>query len=233
MKKKSVKQIFTVDGPAGSGKSTVSRLLAERLGVLYLDTGAMYRAVALHVKREKILIGDKPKLKELCRSLDLRFVKDGMESRLYLGEEDISMAIRSPEMDMLSSSISALKEVRGAMTRLQRRIGRDGSLVAEGRDMGTIVFPDADFKFFVTASSEVRAMRRYRERLDRGEEVSFKDVEDDLIRRDNQDTKRAIAPLKPAEDAMIVDTSEMDVEQVVEVMLNAVDIKPPSAQCIH
>lgn len=233
MKERTVHKVITVDGPAGSGKSTVSRLLAERLGVLYLDTGAMYRAVALHVKRAKISAQDKQKLKDLCRRLDLKFVKDGIGCRLYSGEEDISMEIRSPEMDMLSSKISAQQEVREAMTELQRRIGRGGDLVAEGRDMGTIVFPDADFKFFVTASPDVRALRRYQERLDRGEEISFNDVEEDLIKRDDQDTNRAVAPLKPAEDAMIIDTGELDVEQVVEMMLNVVGINSPDVQRVN
>ncbi len=227
MKEKALKKVITVDGPSGSGKSTVSRLLAQRLGILYLDTGAMYRAVALHVKRGQISVHDKGKLKKLCQGLDLRFVRDGTESRLHSGEEDISRAIRSPEMDMLSSEISALKEVREAMTELQRKIGRDGSLVAEGRDMGTVVFIDADHKFFITASPEVRALRRYRERLERDEEVSLKEVAEELIKRDDQDTKRAIAPLRPAEDAMIVDTSEMDTDQVVEVMLGAVGVEFP------
>lgn len=233
MKKTSAHTVITVDGPAGSGKSTVSRLLAERLGFLYLDTGAMYRAVALHVERENISVQDKRELKALCRRLDLRFVKEGAGSRLHSGEEDISMAIRSPEMDMLSSTISAQKEVREAMTELQRRIGRNAELVAEGRDMGTIVFPDADYKFFVTASPEVRALRRYRERLGRGEEVSLKDVEQEMIMRDDQDMKRAIAPLKAAEDAMIIDTGELNAEQVVEVMLDAVGIKPQDVQSVN
>ena len=227
MKEKALKMVITVDGPAGSGKSTVSRFIAQRLGILYLDTGAMYRAVALHVNRGEISVQDKGELKKQCQGLDLRFVRDGTESRLYSGEEDISRAIRSSEIDMLSSKVSALKEVREAMTELQRKIGSDGRLVAEGRDMGTVVFPDADLKFFVTASPEQRSLRRYRERLEGDETVSLKEVEKDLIKRDDQDTKRAIAPLRPAEDAMIVDTSEMDANQVVDVMLCAVGAKFP------
>ena len=215
-------KIITVDGPAGSGKSTVSRLLAKKLGVLYLDTGAMYRAVALQVKREGVDPRDGEGLKELCGRLDIRFEPDAAGSRIYLGEEDISLAIRSPEMDMLSSRISAVQEVREAMTDLQRKVGGRGGLVAEGRDMGTVVFPDADHKFFVTASPEVRANRRYRERLERGEEVSREAVREDLKKRDDQDATRAIAPLRPARDAMKIDTTAMDPARVVEIMLAAV-----------
>jgi len=214
--------IVTVDGPAGSGKSTVSRLLAKRLGVLYLDTGAMYRAVALYVKRRKIDIRDEVGLKALCMDLDLKFSEDGTGSRLYSGEEDISSAIRTPEMDMLSSRVSAVGQVREAMTELQRKIGREGSLVAEGRDMGSVVFPDADHKFFLTASPGVRAMRRFKEREDRGEDVSPGEVEEELRKRDAQDSARAIAPLRPAEDAMIIDTSEMEVREVVDLALNII-----------
>ncbi|MFZ7113364.1 MAG: (d)CMP kinase [Desulfatiglandales bacterium] len=214
--------IVTVDGPAGSGKSTVSRLLAKRLGVLYLDTGAMYRAVALYVKRRKIDIRDEVSLKALCMDLDLKFSEDGTGSRLYSGKEDISSAIRTPEMDMLSSRVSAVGQVREAMTELQRKIGREGSLVAEGRDMGSVVFPDADHKFFLTASPGVRAMRRFKEREDRGEDVSPGEVEEELRKRDAQDSARAIAPLRPAEDAMIIDTSEMEVREVVDLALNII-----------
>lgn len=217
-----VKKIITIDGPAGSGKSTVSRLLAQELGILYLDTGAMYRAVALCVKKEDVDMKDHKRLRSLCRNLDLRFEKDGTGSRLFLGEEDISAAIRSPEMDMLSSKVSAVGEVREAMTGLQRKIGRDGALVAEGRDMGTVVFPDADYKFFVTASPEIRARRRFKERMGRNEDVSLKDVEEDLVKRDDQDKKRAIAPLRPAEDAMIIDTGPLDAHQVVALMLRTI-----------
>ena len=216
-------KIITVDGPAGSGKSTVSRLLAKRLKYLYLDTGAMYRAVALQAKRESVDLKDRVKISRLCRDLDLHFKTVDGKTRIFLGSEDISAAIRSPEMDMLSSAISAIKEVRQAMTLLQRKMAGQGGVVAEGRDMGTVVFPDADCKFFVDADSGVRAGRRYRERLERGEAVSMGEVEKELRKRDDQDTTRALAPLVPAKDAVIMDTTNMTVEEVVEKMIKTVE----------
>ncbi len=212
-------QILTIDGPAGSGKSTVSRLLAKRLNFLYLDTGAMYRAVALQAQRMGIDFNNGKELRGLCRGLDLNFITDGDSPKLFLGNEDISLAIRSPEMDILSSRISAIREVREAMTEIQRKIGKKGGLVAEGRDMGTVVFPDVDHKFFITASLEVRAERRYRERIGRGETVSRAEVERELRKRDDQDKNRAIAPLSPAKDAKIIDTTTLSPEQVVEEIL--------------
>ena len=214
-----MKKIIAIDGPAGSGKSTVSRLTAKRLHFLYLDTGAMYRAVALESKRRVIDLSRRKELRELCRNLDLHFRGDGEESRVCIGPEDISSLIRSPEMDMLSSRISAIGEVREAMTELQRKIGVKGGVVAEGRDMGTVVFPQADHKFFITATLEVRAERRYRERLTRGESVSKAEVERELRERDEQDTTRAIAPLFPAKDAVIIDTTDLSPEQVVQTIL--------------
>ncbi|MFH0844253.1 MAG: (d)CMP kinase [Pseudomonadota bacterium] len=211
--------IITIDGPAGSGKSTVSKLLAKRLNFCYLDTGAMYRAVALQAKRGGIPSNDGERLYVMCTSIDLHFKKDGEDVLLHLGDEDISSAIRSPEMDMLSSAISAVNEVRKAMTELQQKIGRSGRLIAEGRDMGTVVFPHAEYKFFITASPEARAERRYQERVKRGESVLRTEVGLDLKKRDQQDETRAIAPLKPAWDARIIDTSRLSPEQVVEEML--------------
>jgi len=218
-----VAKIITVDGPAGSGKSTVSRLLARRLRYLYLDTGAMYRAVALEAKRKNVDLKDRVRISRLCRELDLYFKTSDGTTRIFLGSEDISSAIRSAEMDMLSSAVSAIKEVREAMTLLQRRMAEPGGVVAEGRDMGTVVFPDAECKFFVDADPGVRAGRRYRERQERGEAVSREKVEKELRKRDDQDTTRALAPLVPAKDAVIVDTTNMTVEEVVERMIRTIE----------
>jgi len=218
-----VAKIITIDGPAGSGKSTVSRLLAVRLKLLYLDTGAMYRAVALQAKRERVDLKDREKISRICRDLDLHFETLDGATRLFLGTEDISATIRSPEMDMLSSAISALKEVREAMTLLQRKMAGHGRVVAEGRDMGTVVFPDADYKFFVNADPGVRAGRRYRERLGRGELVSLGEVEKELRKRDEQDRTRALAPLVPAKDAVLIDTTTLTVEEVVEKMVGIIE----------
>jgi cytidylate kinase len=218
-----VAKIIAIDGPAGSGKSTVSRLLARRLKILYLDTGAMYRAVALQARREGIDLKDREKISKLCRDLDLHFKTLDGTTRLFVGAEDLSAAIRSPEMDMLSSAVSAVKEVREAMTLLQRKMAKQGGVVAEGRDMGTVVFPDADYKFFVNADPGVRAGRRYRERVERGESVSRAEVEKELRKRDDQDMTRALAPLVPAKDAILIDTTHLTAEEVVEKMVRIME----------
>ena len=214
-------QVITIDGPAGAGKSTVSRQLAANLGFLYLDTGAMYRAVALQAERMGLNVNNGERVRAMCQALELRFETVAGENRLYMGREDVSAAIRSPRMDLLSSRISAIKEVREAMTELQRRIGENAhGLVAEGRDMGTVVFKDAEFKFYVTASQAVRAERRYKERKERGESPSRADVEREIEQRDDQDTNRAIAPLRPAEDAIRIDSSKLTPTEVLDVVLS-------------
>ncbi len=214
--------IITIDGPAGSGKSTVSRMIAETLQFFYLDTGAMYRAVALQAKREGVDCGDSKKLERICEKIDLNFWMDGGCNKLSLGGEDVTLAIRSPEMDMLSSKISAVKEVRDAMKTLQRKMGSKGRMVAEGRDMGTVVFPDADYKFFITALPEIRAERRFKERQDRGEIVFMAEVAKELKKRDNQDTNRDIAPLRPAKDAKVIDSTALNQDEVVELILRKI-----------
>jgi cytidylate kinase len=182
----------------------------------------MYRAVALSAFRKKIDFSDIAALHEMYRDIDINFRSTDDNYRVYIGAEDISDEIRRPEIDMLSSKISAIKEVREAMTGLQRRIGRKGGIVAEGRDMGTVVFPDADHKFFLTASPEIRAGRRYKERLDRGEYISMEQVETDLKKRDEQDRTRVIAPLRPALDAIIIDTTTLGIDEVVEELLERI-----------
>jgi cytidylate kinase len=214
--------LVTIDGPAGSGKSTVSRLIARTLQFFYLDTGAMYRAVALQAKREGVDYDDKEELERICKNIDLNFWMDRGHNKLSIGGDDISLAIRTPEMDMLSSRISAIKEVRDAMKALQRKVGRKGKVVAEGRDMGTVVFPEARHKFFLTASPEIRAERRFKERLSRGEPVSMADVIKELKERDDQDTHRKIAPLRPAEDANIIDSTTLNQDEVAEIILKEI-----------
>jgi len=214
--------VITIDGPAGSGKSTVSRLLAKRIRRIYLDTGAMYRAVALAASRGGIPFSDGKRLGELCGSLALTFVTNEDPPRILLWGEDISTLIRTPDMDSLSSEVSAVREVRKAMTELQRKMAQGTPLVAEGRDMGTVVFPEARHKFFLTASPDVRAERRYKELLVRKEAVSRAFVRDELDKRDQQDRKRSLAPLKPAPDAKLIDSTNFTPDKVVDEILKEI-----------
>jgi cytidylate kinase len=211
--------VITIDGPTGSGKSTVSRLLATKLHYPYLDTGAMYRVAALALKRAGLTVQDEQALAEICNDLDIRFAPEGDTNRVYLGNEDVTQAIREPDMDLLASDASRLEVIRNAMTALQRKIGSQSLLVAEGRDMGTVVFPDARHKFYLDASTEVRVERRFQERKNRGESISREKVREDLITRDHQDMSRTLAPLKPAEDALIIDTANLTPDQVVKAIL--------------
>ncbi len=219
-RKKNTPNVITIDGPAGSGKSTISRILAKRINCLYLDTGAMYRAVAFVANRKGVSLSNGKELRDLCRELTLCFKTDEDPPRLFSGNEDISRAIRSPEMDMLSSKVSSVKEVREAMVGLQRKMAEGVKLVAEGRDMGTVVFPKARHKFFLTASPEIRAQRRYRERLERGESISKSLVEEELRQRDRQDQTRSLAPLKPANDAIVIDSTVLTPQEVIEKILS-------------
>ena len=210
--------LITIDGPAGAGKTTVSRLLAETVGYKYIDTGALYRAVALAAHRAGVPSEDDAGLERVCRGLELVFDRTESGTRLLLNHEDVSGLIRTSEMSMMASAVSARPVVRKFLLTVQKEMGAAKEAVFEGRDMGTVVFPDADAKFFLDASPKVRAERRYRE-LSPSASISLAQVERDIATRDKNDSTRAIAPLKPAQDAVIIDSSNISVEDVVERMV--------------
>jgi cytidylate kinase len=215
--------VITVDGPAGSGKSTVSRLLAERLSCSYLDTGALYRAVALKALREGIDADDTSGLEALCgrTRVTLRGGPGGA-TRVLVDDEDVTLLIRAPEVSMLASQVSAVAAVRRALLPIQREAAATGGIVAEGRDMGTVVFPDAPFKFFLTASIEERSRRRYLELVEKDPGISVDDVREDAARRDRRDSDRPVAPLRVAEGAIVIDSTNLSVSEVVEKMLGII-----------
>lgn len=203
-----------IDGPSGAGKSSLSRRVAERFGMMYVDTGAIYRTVGLAVQRAGIDPDEKAAVIALLPSLeiDLRHDAAGMQ-RMYLGGEDVSDAIRTPEISRYASVVSAIPEVRAFLMEQQRSLARRYSVIMDGRDIGTVVLPDADIKIFLTASAEDRAKRRYEENLAKGVKQSFEEVLADIIERDQRDSSRAAAPLRAAEDAVYMDTSGNSFEE--------------------
>ncbi|MBR6620158.1 MAG: (d)CMP kinase [Clostridia bacterium] len=209
---------IAIDGPAGAGKSTIARKLAANLGYIYVDTGALYRAVGVNAMRNG---ADTKNAEQVTATLSsakvsLRFVEG--EQRVFLGEEDVSLAIRTPEASMAASNVSAIPAVREFLFDLQRDIAKANNCIMDGRDIGTVVLPEAQVKVFLTASAEVRAKRRYDELLAKGMEADYNQVLEEMVQRDYQDSHRAIAPLKQADDATLVDTSEMNLEQVLEAL---------------
>lgn len=213
---------MTIDGPSGAGKSTAARSLAARLGWLYVDTGAMYRAVALAAERSRLSPEDDAQLAALCERLSLRLLPDSAGLRVLLSGEDVSLEIRRPEVGSLASAVSARRPVREAMWRLQRELGAAGRAVFEGRDTGTVVLPWARWKFFLTAAPEVRAERRRMELVARGLELSLAAVLSEMLARDAADSGRALAPLRPAEDAVVIDSSRLAAGEVVARMLEVI-----------
>ena len=213
------KLLITIDGPAGAGKTTVSRALAGRLGYRYVDTGALYRGVALAAQTRGVNPENDDDLKRLCSDLDLTFVRKKECSVLFLGGKDISDRIRTPEITMLASAVSARPVVREFLLDLQKDLGRKKAAVFEGRDMGTVVFPDADVKFFLNASTRTRAQRRYEEQKSKNSQT-LDEVEQDILQRDRNDSTRDVAPLKPAVDAIIIDSTELNADEVVALMVS-------------
>jgi len=214
--------VVTVDGPAGSGKSTVSRLLARELSCVYLDTGALYRAVALKVSRAGLAPDDRAGIAALCAKTAVALAVREGATRVLLDGQDVTEEIRTPAISMLASTVSALPEVRQRLLAVQRETAPAGGIVAEGRDMGTVVFPGADVKFFLTAGPEERGRRRWLELKQRGHEVELAEVIRDVARRDRQDSGREIAPLRPSGDAVLVDSTGKSVEEVVQEMLRVI-----------
>jgi len=224
------KDIVTIDGPSGAGKSTISKLLAAELHYTYLDTGAMYRVVGLQVERSGFDLeaeNGRETLVQLLATLEMTMApgEEGQETRVFLHGEDVSDAIRTPEMAMVASRVSAEPEVRKKLTEMQRAIGQNGAIVAEGRDMGTIVFPEASYKFFLDATPAERAKRRQQQLMEQGQRVEYGELLTQIQKRDRDDSSRALAPLKPAPDAVVIDSSEMSIDEVVSFMLKTVHEK--------
>ena len=215
--------IITIDGPAGSGKSTVAKIVAKKFKYKYIDTGAMYRAVALKSTQKGIKLTDEKKVSKMADDIKIEFVADENNQKIYADGEDITSKIRDEEVGNGASIVSAYSGVRNAMLIKQREIGKSGGVVMEGRDIGTVVFPNANIKFFLDASVEERGRRRHLELKEKGEDVERGKIVEDIRRRDNQDTSRDIAPLKRADDSMVIDTTVISIDEVVENMLKRID----------
>lgn len=212
---------IAVDGPAGSGKSTVAKLISKELGILYLDTGAMYRAVALKAIRKGINTRDKQRLYELMQNIDIRISYSGSEQLVYLDGEEVSRLIRTPEVSRGASDVSAVPEVRIKLVELQREIADQHDVVMDGRDIGTYVLPDARVKVFLTASIEERARRRHKEQLEKGATgLTLEEVRKDIEYRDRNDSTRDFAPLAKAADAVEIDTTGMTVQEVAQRIIS-------------
>ncbi len=211
---------IAIDGPAGAGKSTIARAAAQRLAYLYVDTGALYRAIAFFMQERKL--DDEAAIVAALGDVEvnLKFV-DGSQ-RVFLFAEDVTEKIRTPQISMLASKISAMPEVREFLLHLQRDLAQKNNVLMDGRDIGTVILPNADVKIFLTASPEARAQRRHKELLEKGLESTYEKVLADILKRDHDDSTRAMAPLKRAEDAILVDTSDCNLEESIELVLHVV-----------
>ncbi len=211
-----------IDGPAGAGKSTIARKAAEMLGYIYVDTGALYRTVGIAAIRKNTDLKNKAELKELLDSINIELKFENGVQKVFLNGEDVSEKIRTPECGMMASAVSAIKEVREFLLDTQRGLAAKNNVIMDGRDIGTVILPNAQVKIFLTASPEVRAKRRYDEFLQKGVQVKYEDVLADIIVRDKNDSEREIAPLKPAEDSVIADTSNDTLRQAIDKVVNIV-----------
>lgn len=212
---------IAIDGPAGAGKSTIARKTAAKLGFIYVDTGAMYRAMALYFLRKGIDRGDEEAIEAACREITISLeYRDGMQ-KVFLNGEDVSGLIRTEEVSAMTSAVSVYSAVRQKLLELQRELARSENVIMDGRDIGTCVLPGAQTKIYLTASSRVRAERRFKELEEKGEMCNLEEIEQDIIERDYRDMHRDIAPLKQAEDAVYIDSSRMSIDQVAQAIVDA------------
>ncbi len=207
---------IAIDGPAGAGKSTISKKVAKELGFVYIDTGAMYRTVGLKAVRSGIDTKDCEGVSSILPTLDIDIRHEGVEQHIYLDGENVSDKIRTPEISMAASNVSAISEVRVALVDMQRKLAENHNVVMDGRDIGTFVLPDAEIKIFLTASVEARAKRRYDELIEKGENVKLEDVKKEMEIRDYNDSHREVSPLKIAEGATVIDTSDLTLEESIQ-----------------
>lgn len=211
-----------IDGPSGAGKSSISREAAKRLGYIYVDTGAMYRAAALFVMQHRIDPNDAEKVGSILPMLDIELRYEDGEQKVYLCGENVSRVIRTREVTRCAPIVSAIPKVRQCLSDMQQEMAQNNNIIMDGRDIGTVVLPHADVKIFLTASAEVRAQRRYKEMLEKGMEANYEDVLADIKERDYYDEHKPISPLRPARDSILIDTSEIDYEHSVQLVVDTI-----------
>jgi cytidylate kinase len=217
--------VVTIDGPAGAGKSTVSKILAKKLDYIYLDTGALYRALAYKALKLKISVDEVSSLADLCSTTKVLLKNIGGQMKVSVDGEDVEDKIRTEEVGLAASKISTFAVVREKLLDLQREAGAKGGIVAEGRDMGSVVFPGADYKFYLDAQIEERIRRRHKELLDKGLSAKYKSIQEDMLTRDQQDKQREIAPLQAPEDSIMIDSDNSSIEGVVDKIISYISIK--------
>ncbi len=208
--------VVAIDGPAGTGKGTVTKLISERTGLINIDTGAMYRCVTLECINKGVSVDEKSKIKQVLENIDIKLIHEGGNQKVFLNGVDVSKEIRTEKVDNLVAKFAALKIVRDKLTPIQQRIGQDNDIIMEGRDIGTVVFPNADIKIFLDCSLEERAKRRYKQNLGKGIDTPYEEVLSGIIERHRLETEREIAPFVKPKDAILVDTTNMNIEEVVD-----------------
>ena len=216
-----------IDGPAGAGKSTIAKEIARRMNFIYIDTGAMYRAMALYLLRNGIRSDEKEKIEEYCQRADISIAYENGEQVVLLNGENVNGFIRTQEVGNMASATSVNGMVRKKLVALQQKLAASRKIIMDGRDIGTCVLPEADLKIHLTASSGVRAKRRYDELMAKGQKCSLKEIEAEIIERDKRDMEREISPLRQAEDAVLIDSSEMSVEMVIQRIIELIEKNPP------